>query len=420
MKRLFFAFGTFALLAASCSSWSSSERELINADGDVMRVLTVDNPEDTLVLRTPCTDFTVRELKSKTFHRLAEKMIATVTSPEQDGVGIAGPQVGIGRRVVAVQRYDKPGKPFEVYPNLRIIGHSGKRQLGPEGCLSVPGRRGMVRRYQRVDITYTSLYSFKDTTETVNGYTAVIFQHEADHLDGVLYTDRNPYPAVSLKTASGASVNVIMLHHGSVAISYGDYMIQVDPVAEHGGVKVDYSLFPKPDLILVTHDHGDHLDKATISSLSLEKTELIQSLSAFKKYPYGSMLQNLKFFQLPRNIGLSTIPAYNVTPEHKQFHERGQGNGYVLDIDGVKIYISGDTEDIPEMMYVAAMNVDLALLSVNQPYTMTPEQCVHAASMIAPKILVPYHLGDTDMQSIKDTLDARNSGIEVLLFEELR
>lgn len=410
-----------AILVSSCTStWSDSEKELIDAEGDVMRVLTVYNHEDSLVLKTKCTDFTVRELKSKTYRKLADKMVATVTSPEQDGVGIAGPQVGISRRVVAVQRYDKPGKPFEVYPNIRITGYHGLKKLGPEGCLSVPGRRGMVKRSETVDITYTSPYSMKDTIESVSGYTAVIFQHEVDHLEGLLYTNRNPYPAVSIKTDHGASVNVIMLHHGSVAVSYGDYLIQVDPVQEHGGVKVNYSLFPKPNVILITHDHADHLDTETINYLTKEETDLIQSVSAFRKYSFGSVIMNRQFYQLSKSIGLTALPAYNITPEHQQFHPRGEGNGYVLDIDGAKIYISGDTEDIPEMMYVANMHVDLALLSVNQPYTMTPEQCVHAAQVIAPKILVPYHLGDTDMQSIKDTLDARNSGIEVMLFEELR
>ncbi|HCQ72338.1 MAG TPA: peptide deformylase, partial [Rikenellaceae bacterium] len=96
---------------------------------------------------------------------------------------------GISRRVVAVQRFDKDGEPFEVYPNIRITDRRGEKELGPEGCLSIPGKRGEVSRYRDIDITYTSVRTLRDTTETIKGFTAVIFQHECDHLDGILYTD---------------------------------------------------------------------------------------------------------------------------------------------------------------------------------------------------------------------------------------
>lgn len=117
-------------------------------------------------------------------------MLATVTDSTQQGVGIAGPQVGISRRVVAVQRFDKEGEPFEVYPNIRITAMREPFEPGMEGCLSVPNFRGEVRRSRDIDISYTSLSTLRDTTETVCGFTAVIFQHECDHLDGIIYTDR--------------------------------------------------------------------------------------------------------------------------------------------------------------------------------------------------------------------------------------
>lgn len=135
-------------------------------------------------------DFTPSQLQSWEFKVLAGKMVSTVTSPEQDGVGIAGPQVGVSRRVVAVQRFDKEGEPFEVYPNIRIVARRGEKVPGPEGCLSVPGKRGDVCRYRDIDIVYSLADgTARDTLETVKGFTAVIFQHECDHLDGVLYTD---------------------------------------------------------------------------------------------------------------------------------------------------------------------------------------------------------------------------------------
>ena len=179
----------FFTLMKSGAGWSASEKAIINGEG-VMRVLTIEDGADSLFLRTPCRELSVKEIRSAEYATLAERMLATVTSPEQDGVGIAGPQVGIGRRVVAVQRFDKEGEPFEVYPNIRVTAKRGSPEPGPEGCLSVPGRRGDVLRWQDIDIAYTSPKTCRDTSETVKGFTAVIFQHETDHLDGVLYIDK--------------------------------------------------------------------------------------------------------------------------------------------------------------------------------------------------------------------------------------
>ncbi len=179
----------FFSLSEAGAGWGQTEKSLIDGEG-VMRVLTIDDKADSLFLRTPCKDLTSKQIHSKEYAILAERMIATVTSPEQDGVGIAGPQVGIGRRIVAVQRFDKPGEPFEVYPNIRVTAKRGEPEPGPEGCLSVPGRRGDVLRWQDIDISYVSPATRRDTSETVKGFTAVIFQHETDHLDGVLYIDK--------------------------------------------------------------------------------------------------------------------------------------------------------------------------------------------------------------------------------------
>lgn len=155
-----------------------------------MRVLTVDDTADLKVLRTACRDISPRELADPLYAALASKLVATVTSPEQDGVGIAGPQVGLSRNVIAVQRFDKEGEPFEVYPNIRITALRGEPEPGPEGCLSVPGRRGKVLRWRDIDICYTSPETGQEVSERVEGFTAVIFQHETDHLKGILYTDK--------------------------------------------------------------------------------------------------------------------------------------------------------------------------------------------------------------------------------------
>lgn len=174
----------------SAADWTEKEKALIHSGNDVMRVLTIDNPEDTAVLRGSASWLSTDDILSKEYSRLAGKMISTVTSPEQDGVGIAGPQVGISRRIVTVQRVDKEGEPFEVYPNISIVGTRGDKVSGPEGCLSVPGKRGEVSRYRDIDIKYTSTESLRDTVEHIEGFTAVIFQHEIDHLVGIIYSDK--------------------------------------------------------------------------------------------------------------------------------------------------------------------------------------------------------------------------------------
>lgn len=170
--------------------FTRQELEILDGADSFMRVLTIADKDDLAVLRAPSRDFSSEALLSKEFARLAELMVATVTHPSQDGVGIAGPQVGLNRRVVAVQRFDKEGEPFEVYPNIRIVWKSDSVEFGPEGCLSVPDRREDVARSTEIVIEYTAVPALAPVRETISGFTAVIFQHEVDHLDGILYIDR--------------------------------------------------------------------------------------------------------------------------------------------------------------------------------------------------------------------------------------
>lgn len=185
-----------AAVFASCNSavneddWTDNELKIIESACPTVKVYTITDRSDSLLLRSASKDLSTKMLASPQYGKLADAMIATVTSPEQDGVGIAGPQVGILRRIVAVQRLDKENEPFEVYPNIRITEMRGERTAGAEGCLSVPGRRGNVLRSRDITISYTSPHTLKDTTEVILGFVAVIFQHETDHLDGVLYIDK--------------------------------------------------------------------------------------------------------------------------------------------------------------------------------------------------------------------------------------
>ncbi len=126
---------------------------------------------------------------SRAFPANVRKVFSEITDPSQDGVGIAAPQIGINRRLILVMRYDKPGEPIEPYLNIQIDSLLGEKVPGPEGCLSLPPYRGIVRRYPRVQISYVKPDG-TPVTEKVEGYSAIIFQHECDHLDGILYTDR--------------------------------------------------------------------------------------------------------------------------------------------------------------------------------------------------------------------------------------
>ena len=147
-------------------------------------------PQYSVQLRTPSIDVGPRELQSDELKTLMAKMLRTVTDPSQDGVGIAAPQVGINRRIIWVQRLDKEDEPFECYVNIHIDSLFGDVKRGPEGCLSVPGYAGMVSRNTDVIISYADLESGETRKEHIAGYTAIIFQHECDHLDGILYVDR--------------------------------------------------------------------------------------------------------------------------------------------------------------------------------------------------------------------------------------
>lgn len=182
---------------AACSSprklqgpFEVQERTLITMSDSVMYVNVVTDMMDSLELRGTCRDLTEEELRSDLYPMLVSKMISTVRSPQQGGVGLAAPQIGLLRRVAAIQRLDQPGEPFVVYPNLRIEKHLGDTVRGREGCLSIPCKRGLVPRSEGVVISWTDPQTLQTVTEEVHGFTAIIFQHEIDHLDGILYTDR--------------------------------------------------------------------------------------------------------------------------------------------------------------------------------------------------------------------------------------
>jgi len=223
----------------------------------------------------------------------------------------------------------------------------------------------------------------------------------------------NNDPNVESFKAKGGYVDINCISHGSISVTYKDYIIQIDPVS---GRNADYSSFPKADVILISHEHGDHLNKQTIDMLTKDDTRLFANAKSQAQLGYGEVMANGESVKVGNGITIEATPAYNTTEGREQFHPKGNGNAYLLTVGGLRVFVSGDSEDIEE--YAQLKDIDVAFLSANQPYTMTVEQCIHAAKVIKPKVLVPYHLGNTDMQAIKDGLEG--TGIDVRLHESLR
>ena len=214
----------------------------------------------------------------------------------------------------------------------------------------------------------------------------------------------------TFKTRSGKKIIFTAIKHGSIRITFDGREIEVDPVR---GLKpaTDYSRFPKADFILVTHEHFDHCDTAAIRQLEKPTTVIVTNANCAKIIGKGKVMHTGDHLKLADDITIDAVPAYNTTPGKEKYHSKGRDNGFILTLDGFRVYISGDTEDIPEMRNIK--NIDVAFLSTNQPYTMTPEQTARAAKTIKPKVLFPYHYSDTDIQKVTDLL--KGTGIKVLI-----
>jgi L-ascorbate metabolism protein UlaG (beta-lactamase superfamily) len=209
----------------------------------------------------------------------------------------------------------------------------------------------------------------------------------------------------SFETASGKLV-ITFIGHGTLMLKAGNTIIQIDPVSR----EADYTLLPKGDLILITHEHGDHLDPKALALVTKPQSKTVVSKSCSGKVEQSIVLNNgeEKTFG---DILLKAVPAYNIVNQHegKPYHPKGDGNGYVIAYGGKKIYIAGDTENIPEMAELK--NIDIAFLPMNLPYTMTPQMVADGARSFMPKILYPYHMGETNPQLLVDLL--KESKIEV-------
>ena len=212
-------------------------------------------------------------------------------------------------------------------------------------------------------------------------------------------------------TKNGKEVKITNIKHASMRIEYDGLEIEVDPVGE--GVKpvTDYSLLPKANIILVTHEHHDHFDREAIAMQKQPATVIYTNPAVYTMYRNGMPMKNGDSIVYRSDVKIEAVPAYNTTAGREQYHPKGRDNGYVLTLDGLRIYIAGDTEDILEMSQLK--DIDIAFLPCNQPYTMTVDQVVSAAKVIRPKVLFPYHYSDSPVSQIR--LRLASSGIKVLI-----
>ena len=224
-------------------------------------------------------------------------------------------------------------------------------------------------------------------------------------------TDEFGYQLDEFTTQNGKRIVFHAIKHGSIRLQYDGMEFEIDPVINLNGKTTDYAAFPKADYILVTHEHYDHLDPEAIHALEKDGTTLITNQSCAGKLGKGVVMGNGDARDLSDHIHLEAVPAYNTTSGHEKFHPKGRDNGFILTLDGFRIYIAGDTEDIPEMADIK--NIDIAFLPCNQPYTMTPKQLAKAVSMLQPKVVFPYHYGDTSMDEVRALLKDASTDLRI-------
>lgn len=215
------------------------------------------------------------------------------------------------------------------------------------------------------------------------------------------------------------ALKIIPIEHATLVLESGDDVIYVDPT---GGAKAFKGQKP-PTLILITDIHGDHLSLKTLDNLNLENSKIIAPKAVADKIP-STTSQNVEVLNNGETttvgeLSIEAIPMYNLREEALKFHEKGRGNGYVLNINNERIYISGDTEDIPEMRNLK--NIDKAFVCMNLPYTMPVESAASAVLDFKPKTIYPYHYrgtaGFSDINQFKSMVNEKDQSIKVTFLE---
>ena len=215
------------------------------------------------------------------------------------------------------------------------------------------------------------------------------------------------FPSDIIKTSSG-DLTITFIGHGSLLFTFGGKVIHVDPYSK----LADYGTLPRADIILITHEHRDHLDPAAIEKIRTDKTQIVLTEIGAKQLGSGTVMKNGDVKNV-EGIAIAAVPAYNILHKRENgqpYHPKGAGNGYVITFGDKRVYLAGDTENIPELKELK--NIDIAFLPMNLPYTMSPEQAATAAKAFWPKVLYPYHYGDTDTSRLVKLLQGEKD-IEV-------
>jgi L-ascorbate metabolism protein UlaG (beta-lactamase superfamily) len=212
-----------------------------------------------------------------------------------------------------------------------------------------------------------------------------------------------------IKTKTG-DLKITFIGHGTLMFVYKEEVVHVDPWTR----LADYSKLPKADLILITHEHGDHLDTKAIRIIRQEQTKVLLTKACAEKVTGGIVMKNGDV-RTVLGLKIEAVPAYNIVhkrPSGEPFHPKGIGNGYVVTFGNTRVYVAGDTENIPEMKKLK--KIDIAFLPMNVPYTMTPEMAADAAKAFEPKILYPYHYGQTDPNKLVNLLkDSKKTEVRI-------
>lgn len=224
-------------------------------------------------------------------------------------------------------------------------------------------------------------------------------------------TGQGGFETDTFETSLG-TLEITFVGHGTLMFRLDDQVVHIDPV----GREADYSEMPDADLVLVTHEHGDHLDADALSEIRKDNTVIVVSPSCAGRLDDATVLANGAEMDW-KEVHIEAVPAYNIVHERSPgqvFHPKGNGNGYVLTFGDTRVYVAGDTENTPEMKDLE--NIDIAFLPMNLPYTMTPEMVADAARAFQPEILYPYHYGETDTRQLVELL-AGEEDIEVRIRE---
>jgi L-ascorbate metabolism protein UlaG (beta-lactamase superfamily) len=213
----------------------------------------------------------------------------------------------------------------------------------------------------------------------------------------------------TFETSQGSLV-ITFIGHGTLMMEFNGKVIHIDPVGRYA----DYAEMPDADLILITHEHGDHFDRDAIEKIKKTDTELVLTKICAGLYGSGKILENGESATV-KDLFIEAVPAYNIQhmrSENVPYHPKGSGNGYVITFGNKKVYIAGDTENIPEMADL--QDIDIAFLPMNVPYTMTPTMVVEAVRLCKPKILYPYHFGNTDTSLLVELMkDMENVEVRI-------